>query len=376
MSWQAYVDNNLIGSGQITQAGIYGLQGGQWAASSGFSVTPAELQTIQQGFGDAAVLQANGVRVNGIKYMFLRSDDRSIYGKKGNDGVVIVKTTQAILIGVYDDKVTPGNATKVVEGLADYLISVNYQYSGLIFTCIGQVLIMGAGYGTRLQRDLVADKSGKYPKNGIPPSSVHVITNAACYDAFVSWAKRNNVPEPNIASDGTTSNETRLGAVPDILEGVKRFGLQSDNVLVIGGDTLFLHDFDLATFLADFHKTSACLVTAYKVPDEVVHKVGIMEINNEGTVTGFVEKPQPTETTSRFACPCFYLFHQQSLHLLQDFLNECQSRNAGLQEYDATGKFLAYLWPRFPVQTLLISGRIDVGGLASYIEAIEYFEQQ
>lgn len=279
----------------------------------------------------------------------------------------------------------------------------NQQYSGLIFTCIGQVLIMGAGYGTRLQRDLVADKSGKYrhlvglpkallplgsqdalithwvhllAKNGIPPSSVHVITNAACYDAFVSWAKRNNVPEPNIASDGTTSNETRLGAVPDILEGVKRFGLQSDNVLVIGGDTLFLHDFDLATFLADFHKTSACLVTAYKVPDEVVHKVGIMEINNEGTVTGFVEKPQPTETTSRFACPCFYLFHQQSLHLLQDFLNECQSRNAGLQEYDATGKFLAYLWPRFPVQTLLISGRIDVGGLASYIEAIEYFEQQ
>jgi hypothetical protein len=39
MSWQAYVDNNLIGSGQIIQAGIYGLQGGQWAASSGFSVS-------------------------------------------------------------------------------------------------------------------------------------------------------------------------------------------------------------------------------------------------------------------------------------------------------------------------------------------------
>lgn len=39
MSWQAYVDSNLIGSGQITQAGIYGLQGGQWAASSGFNVS-------------------------------------------------------------------------------------------------------------------------------------------------------------------------------------------------------------------------------------------------------------------------------------------------------------------------------------------------
>lgn len=39
MSWQAYVDNNLIGSGQITQAGIYGIQGGQWAASPNFNVS-------------------------------------------------------------------------------------------------------------------------------------------------------------------------------------------------------------------------------------------------------------------------------------------------------------------------------------------------
>ncbi|KAJ2956249.1 hypothetical protein NQZ79_g7873 [Umbelopsis isabellina] len=126
MSWQAYVDTNLLGSGQITQAGIYGAQGGQWAASSGFQVSPTELQAIQQGFSDSSNLQASGVHVNNVKYMFLRSDDRSIYGKKGNGGVVIVKTVQAILVGVYDDKVTPGNATKVVEGLADYLISVNY----------------------------------------------------------------------------------------------------------------------------------------------------------------------------------------------------------------------------------------------------------
>lgn len=39
MSWQAYVDTNLLGSGQIVQAGIYGAQGGQWAASNGFQVS-------------------------------------------------------------------------------------------------------------------------------------------------------------------------------------------------------------------------------------------------------------------------------------------------------------------------------------------------
>ena len=37
-----------------------------------------------------------------------------------------MKTKQAILIGVYDEPIQPGEATKVVEGLADYLISVNY----------------------------------------------------------------------------------------------------------------------------------------------------------------------------------------------------------------------------------------------------------
>jgi hypothetical protein len=40
--------------------------------------------------------------------------------------VVCVKTKQAILIGVYDQSTQPGEATKVVEALADYLISVAY----------------------------------------------------------------------------------------------------------------------------------------------------------------------------------------------------------------------------------------------------------
>lgn len=37
-----------------------------------------------------------------------------------------VKTKQAIIVGVYNDKAQPGEAAKIVEGLADYLISVSY----------------------------------------------------------------------------------------------------------------------------------------------------------------------------------------------------------------------------------------------------------
>lgn len=38
MSWQGYVDNNLVGTGHVTQGAIVGLEGGVWAASSGFQV--------------------------------------------------------------------------------------------------------------------------------------------------------------------------------------------------------------------------------------------------------------------------------------------------------------------------------------------------
>lgn len=39
MSWQSYVDTNLVGTGNVTQAAIIGLKGGVWASSSGFTVS-------------------------------------------------------------------------------------------------------------------------------------------------------------------------------------------------------------------------------------------------------------------------------------------------------------------------------------------------
>jgi profilin len=46
--------------------------------------------------------------------------------KQGREGVVIVKTTQAILIAHYADGMIAGNAATKVEQLADYLISTGY----------------------------------------------------------------------------------------------------------------------------------------------------------------------------------------------------------------------------------------------------------
>ena len=39
MSWQAYVDDQLIATRQVNKACIIGLNGGMWAQSAGFAVS-------------------------------------------------------------------------------------------------------------------------------------------------------------------------------------------------------------------------------------------------------------------------------------------------------------------------------------------------
>jgi profilin len=46
--------------------------------------------------------------------------------QQGREGVVIVKTTQAILIAHYSETMIAGNSAQTVEQLADYLISTGY----------------------------------------------------------------------------------------------------------------------------------------------------------------------------------------------------------------------------------------------------------
>ena len=77
--------------------------------------------------------------------MTIKADEKSVYGKKvryidsrthccnlelivlqGKEGIVIVKTKQAILVAHYPETVQTGQATNTVEQLGDYLIKVGY----------------------------------------------------------------------------------------------------------------------------------------------------------------------------------------------------------------------------------------------------------
>lgn len=126
MSWNAYTDS-LKSTGKIDKAALYSAAGDSlWAESGGFQIAPQEIQSIAGAYADPLNLQAHGLHIEGQKYFLLKADERSVYGKLDDTGIVAVKTKQAIVIAHYPSGVQPQEATAVVEKLADYLIGVGY----------------------------------------------------------------------------------------------------------------------------------------------------------------------------------------------------------------------------------------------------------
>lgn len=52
--------------------------------------------------------------------------DISFFFIQGPGGITIKKTNQAILIGIYDEPMTPGQCNLIVERLGDYLYDQGY----------------------------------------------------------------------------------------------------------------------------------------------------------------------------------------------------------------------------------------------------------
>uniref|UniRef100_A0A098E2D9 Profilin n=1 Tax=Gibberella zeae (strain ATCC MYA-4620 / CBS 123657 / FGSC 9075 / NRRL 31084 / PH-1) TaxID=229533 RepID=A0A098E2D9_GIBZE len=157
MSWQAYVDSSLVGTGHIDKGAIISAAGDSaWAASADLQVhrskslltdttrrsegrplrrrsenlKPEEMKAISAIVsGDEKAKDkafAEGLYIAGERYVMARADGRSIYARSGRSGVAVAKTTQAIVVGHHGEAQIAGNATTTVESLADYLIKSSY----------------------------------------------------------------------------------------------------------------------------------------------------------------------------------------------------------------------------------------------------------
>merc|ERR1711887_105168 len=103
MSWQSYVDDQLISTKVIKSAVIAGHDGNIWASSAGFSDTAEELKSLLGKYASIDQMAMNGVTTGGVRYMFLSATDRVVRAKKGTSGVHCIKTVQALIVCVYEE---------------------------------------------------------------------------------------------------------------------------------------------------------------------------------------------------------------------------------------------------------------------------------
>ena len=175
-------------------------------------------------------------------------------------------------------------------------------------------LILAAGYATRLYpltenfpKPLlkVGDKTildwliDDIRSSGIVDEFA-VVTNHRFAPIFREWAPVG----VTIVDDGTSTNETRLGAGKDIQFAIESLALD-DDLLVIAGDNVL--DFSLVKFI-DYARTkgTSCIMRYFEPDEARLHKCGIVETDAEDRVLSMEEKP--AQPRSHWCCPPFYYY--------------------------------------------------------------------
>ena len=242
-------------------------------------------------------------------------------------------------------------------------------------------LILAAGYATRLYPltenfpKPLLEVGGKtildwliddMSKTGLIDEYI-IISNHKFAHIFQDWADKRNLMfnvKCLILDDGTSSNETRLGAVKDIQFAIDQLQLDSD-LLVMAGDNLL--DFSLSGFI-NFakEKQATCVMRYYEADEARLHKTGVAQINAEGLILSMEEKP--ANPKSHWCIPAFYYYTREDAHLIKKGIEI----GCGI---DAPGSFIAWLSTQTKVYTYEMPGkRYDIGTLESYEEVKKSYQ--
>ena len=75
--------DSLVGTGDVDKAAIFNSEGNSvWATTPGFTVSPHEMGEIIACYKDSGKAFGSGFHIAGTKYMTIKADDRSLYGKQ------------------------------------------------------------------------------------------------------------------------------------------------------------------------------------------------------------------------------------------------------------------------------------------------------
>ena len=182
-----------------------------------------------------------------------------------------------------------------------------------------------------------------------------VISNHKFAHHFDAWASK-KTQKITVVDDGTSSNETRLGAVKDIQYAIDKLGLD-DEMLVIAGDNLL--DFSLTKFITYAkEKNTSCIMRYYEANEQKLLKCGVVTIDENDKILAMTEK-SPTPAT-HWCTPPFYFYTREDAGLVQ----------AGIEAgcgVDAPGSYIAWLCGKTAVHAMEMPGkRYDIGNLESY----------
>ena len=157
-------------------------------------------------------------------------------------------------------------------------------------------IVIAAGYATRL-----GELTRNFPKpllqigestilgrmlddiDKIPEIDEHIIiTNHRFASIFEEWASGQNYTKPvTVVDDGTSTNETRLGAVCDLLFAMEKLGLD-DDLLVVAADNILMFSFkEFVDFARE--KDSSCIMCHHQPSIERLQRTGVVLLDEKGS---------------------------------------------------------------------------------------------
>ena len=239
-------------------------------------------------------------------------------------------------------------------------------------------IVIAAGYATRL-----GELTRNFPKpllkigestilgrmlddiDTIPEIDEHIIiTNHRFADIFRRWASEQTYTKPiTIVDDGTETNETRLGAVCDLLYAMELLAIDDDMLVVAADNLLFFSFREFVDFARE--KGTSCIM-CHEQPDvEKLRRTGVIVVDDQMRVLNMEEKPEQPKST--WAVPPFYIYKKQDLDIVRGSLKDGCGK-------DAPGNLAHYMVEHTAIHAWPMSaGRFDIGSLDTYYEAQKLF---
>ena len=166
-----------------------------------------------------------------------------------------------------------------------------------------------------------------------------------------------------IVDDGTETNDTRLGAVCDLLFAMDKLSI-NDDLLVVAADNLLFFSFSEFVKFAQEKQTS-CIMCHEQPSIEKLQRTGVVELDANNRVLGMEEKPQVPK--SHWAVPPFYIYLKQDLDLVRHSVeNGCGKDAPGNLAHYMVDHTTMHAWP-------MSAGRFDIGSLDTYYQAVELY---